>query len=129
MPRVDVVFYRDAEGDVPVLDWLRKLRRSYRQAYAKCIAALERLAEIGHELRRPLADFLRDGIHELRVRRGRVNYRILYFFHHGRDLAVLAHALTKEGEVPNTDIDRAVRRGKAFASSPAVHTYAEEERS
>jgi len=98
MPRTDVVFYQETEGDVPVLDWLKKLRRSDQQAYAKCIAAIERLAEFGHELRRPLADFLKDGIHELRVRKGRVNYRILYFFH-GRDLAVLAHAITKEGEV------------------------------
>jgi len=96
MPRTDVVFYQETEGDVPVLDWLKKLRRSDQQAYAKCIAAIERLAEFGHELRRPLADFLKDGIHELRVRKGRVNYRILYFFH-GRDLAVLAHAITKEG--------------------------------
>jgi phage-related protein len=74
------------------------------------------------------ADFLRDGIHELRMRQGRVNYRILYFFH-GKDSAVLAHAITKEGKVPDADIDRAVRRGKAFAPNPSVHTYAEEERS
>ena len=128
MPRTDVVFYQETEGDVLVLDWLKKLRRSDQQAYAKCIAAVERLAEFGHELRRPLADFLKDGIHELRVRKGRVNYRILYFFH-GRDLAVLAHAITKKGEVPDADIDRAVRRRKAFASNPAAHTYAEEEKS
>jgi hypothetical protein len=126
MPRRDVVFYREAEGDVLILDWLKELRRSNRDAYAKCIAAIERLAEFGHELRRPLADFLRDGIHELRVRKGRVNYRILYCFH-GRDLAVLAHAMTKEGEVPNADIDRAIRRRKAFASNPAAHTYIGEE--
>ena len=128
MPRTDVVFYQEAEGDVPVLDWLKRLRRSDQQAYAKCIAAIERLADFGHELRRPLVDFLRDSIHELRVRKGRVNYRILYFFH-GRGLAGLAHAITKEGEVPDTDIDRAVRRRKAFASNQAVHTYAEEEKS
>jgi Phage derived protein Gp49-like (DUF891) len=73
-----------------------------------------------------LADFLRDGIHELRLRRGRVNYRVLYFFH-GRDLAVLAHAITKEGEVPDADVDRAVRRRKAFASNPTAHSYAEED--
>jgi len=56
-----------------------------------------------------------------------VNYRILYCFH-GRDLAVLAHAITKEGEVPNADIDRAIRRRKAFASNPLVHTYIDEEK-
>jgi hypothetical protein len=65
-----VVFYKEAEGDVPVLDWLKRLRRSDQLAYAKCIASIERLAEFGHELRRPLADFLRDGIHELRIRKG-----------------------------------------------------------
>lgn len=128
MPRTDVAFYQESEGDVPVLDWLEKLRRSDQQAYAKCIAAIERLAEFGHELRRPLADFLRDGIHELRVRKGRVNYRILYFFH-GRDLAVLAHAITKEDEVPDADIERAIRRKKAFASNPAAHSYTEREKS
>jgi len=128
MPRTDAVFYQESEEDVPVLDWLKKLRRSDQQAYAKCIAAIERLAEFGHELRRPLADLLRDGIHELRVRKGRVNYRILYFFH-GRDLAVLAHAITKEDEVPDAEIERAIRRKKAFASNPAAHSYTEREKS
>ena len=69
---------------------------------------------------------LRDGIHELRIRKGRVNYRILYFFH-GRNLAILGHALTKEEEVPKADIERAIRRKKAFESNPAAHSYAEEE--
>jgi hypothetical protein len=97
------------------------------KGYAKCIASIERLAEFGHELKRPLADFLRDGIHELRVRKGGVNYRVLYFFH-GRNLAVLAHAITKEGEVPDADIGRAIRRAKAFASNLAMHTHAEEQK-
>src|SRR6266852_8348528 len=102
MPRTDVVFYREDDDDVPVLDWLKELRRSDHRAYETCVAAIERLGTFGHELRRPLADFLRDGIHELRVRNGRVNYRILYFFH-GRNFAVLTHAITKEGEVPESD--------------------------
>jgi len=92
------------------------------------VAAIGRLAQFGHELRRPLADFLRDGIHELRMRKGRVNYRILYFFH-GRDLVVLAHAITKEDTVPEADIERAIRRRKAFASDPERHSYFEEEES
>jgi phage-related protein len=57
-----------------------------------------------------------------------VNYRLLYFFHE-RDLAVLVHAITKEDQVPDADIDRAVRRRKAFALNPAAHTHAEEEKS
>jgi hypothetical protein len=94
MPRTEVVFYQENEADIPVLDWLKELRRSKQRAYEICVAATQRLVEFGHELRRPLADILRDGIYELRIHKGRVNYRILYFFH-GRNLAILGHALTK----------------------------------
>jgi phage-related protein len=73
------------------------------------VAVIRRLAFLGYELRRPQADYLRDGIYELRAKKGRVNYRVLYFFH-GRNAALLAHALTKEDVVPDADIDRALVR-------------------
>jgi phage-related protein len=126
MPRTDVVFYQEDRNDVPVLDWLKELHRSDLRAYESCVAAIARLAEFGHELRRPLADILRDGIYELRIRKGRVHYRILYFFH-GRNLAILGHALTKEDKVPRADIERAIRRKRAFESDPAGHSYSEKE--
>ena len=85
---------------------------------------LERLAALGYELRRPAADFLRDGIYELRVKRGHVQYRLLYFFH-GRNVAVVAHAITKEDKVPPLEIERALRRKILFESNPTVHTYEE----
>jgi hypothetical protein len=56
-----------------------------------------------------------------------VNYRILYFFH-GRNLAILGHALTKEDKVPKADIARAIRRKRAFEADPAGHSYSEEEK-
>ena len=84
-----------------------------------------RLAAFGHALRRPHADFLRDGVYELRARHGRVNYRILYFFH-GRDMVVLAHALTKEGKVPPVEIGRALERKQDFERDPAAHTHHED---
>jgi phage-related protein len=122
LPPTEVIFYQDDSGRAPVVEWLTELRRLDRKGYAKCVPRIRRLAEMGHELRRPEADYLQDGIYELRARRGRVNYRILYFFH-GQDGAVLAHALTKEGEIPARDIDRAIRRKQAFERGPARHTY------
>jgi phage-related protein len=124
MPQTDVLFYQEAEGDVPVLDWLCALADKNPRAAEKCQAAIERLAELGHELRRPAADLLRDGVYELRVRVGRVNYRVLYFFH-GRGVAVLAHGLTKEKQVPKADIKRAIERKKRFEQDPDSHTYKE----
>lgn len=62
MPATQVVFYKEVDGTVPVLEWLRTLRRENRRAFAKCVARIRRLAELGHELRRPEADLLRDAI-------------------------------------------------------------------
>jgi phage-related protein len=82
------------------------------------------LAQFGHELRRPHADILRDGIYELRAKRGHVQYRILYFFH-GRNVALLAHALTKEDKVPAIDISRAIARKRRYEQNPTQHTAVE----
>ena len=126
MPKTEVVFYRDERGQAPVVEWLRELRRKDKKAYAKCNARIQVLAQLGHELRRPMADYLRDGIHELRIRGGHVNYRILYFFH-GQAVAILAHGLTKENEVPSADIERAIQWKEAFAKDPAKHTCQEDD--
>ena len=125
MPEARIIFYQDDRGSVPVLDWLQDLQRKNRKAYAKCIARIELLSEQGHELRRPAADMLRDGIYELRSRFGNVNYRILYFFH-GQGVAILAHGLTKEKEISDADIKRAIERKEQFTVDSDKYTYAKE---
>ncbi len=104
-----------------MLDWLDSLPT---KALDKCRVRIERLRDLGHELRRPEADLLRDGVYELRVRLGTTNYRMLYFFH-GRIAAVLTHGLVKESEVPARDIELAIRRKLKFERDPARHTYKE----
>ena len=124
MPATEVLFFQELDGRSPVLDWLVELRRTDARAFAKCAAAIDRLRELGYELRRPTADFLRDGIYELRARKGHVNYRLLYFFH-GRGIAVLAHTLTKEAVISESDLSRALHRKRAFEEDPESHTYRE----
>jgi phage-related protein len=80
---------------------------------------------LGRHLRRPEADYLRDGIYELRAAQGHVNFRILYFFQ-GRIAAVLTHALTKRDAVPEVEINRAIRRRRAFELAPEEHTQRED---
>jgi hypothetical protein len=122
MAKTRVVFFREKEGVSPVVEWLTDLKERNGKAWANCRAKIELLAEFGHELRRPSADFLREGIYELRAKQGHVQYRILYFFH-GRNVAILSHALTKEDVVPAMDIGRAVARKKLFEMNPKEHTY------
>jgi len=121
MPETEVRAFRSHDGEVPILDWLDRLEDREPRAYAKCLASILRLAQLGNELRRPEADMLRDGIRELRPRVGNVNYRILYFYH-GRHAVTLSHGLTKEDVVPPKDIDEAVRRMKLVKSNPDKYT-------
>lgn len=120
MPETTVVFYADDDGSAPLPTWLDQQQRKVQD---KCLVKIERLAELGHELRRPEADFLRDGIYELRVRHRRINYRMLYFFH--ERISVLSHGLTKEDVVPDYDIDLAITRKGKFAQDAQKHTYKE----
>jgi phage-related protein len=106
---------------VPVLEWFGALPA---KAQAKCLERIQYLAAVGHEARRPHADYLRDGIYELRAKWGTVNYRILYFFH-GTVAAVLAHGLVKEDRVPPKEIEWARERMKRFKANPGRHTHEE----
>lgn len=121
MPKTNVVFYKEEDGSVPILEWLDSLQP---KALDKCTVRIERLRELGHELRRPEADILRDGIYELRVGLQHVNYRMLYFFH-GRTAAVVSHGLVKEAEVPAKEIEKAIERRRKFEKNPKVHTHEE----
>ena len=120
MPETRVVFFADDDGSAPLVTWLDEQNSKVQD---KCLVKIERLSELGYELRRPEADFLRDGIYELRVRHRRINYRMLYFFH--ERMAVISHGLTKEGVVPDADIDLALTRKTRFAQDPQKRTYEE----
>ena len=121
MPNTKVVFYQEADGTVPVLEWFDGLPTKVQD---KCRVRIQRLSELGHDLRRPEADFLRDGIYELRVGLHHVNYRILYFFH-GRVAAILAHGLTKRDRVPSAALEAALVRKRRYEQNPRLHTFEE----
>lgn len=101
-----VIHYDREPGKCPVREFLDGLGMKER---AKVLAAVDLLEEEGPNLHRTYADYLRDRIHELRIRVSRARYRVLYFFWDRCDI-VLTHGITKKsGRVPETEIDRAVR--------------------
>lgn len=122
MAKIDVVIFAKENNRAELLEWLDKIPE---KAQDKCIVKIERLGQLGHELRRPEGDFLRDGIYELRASLKRVQYRILYFFH--LKIGVLSHGIIKTGnKVPAKEIDRAIENKTTFSESPEKHTYREE---
>lgn len=122
MPPTRLVFFRNDDGTVPLLEWLDSLPTKAR---VKCIARLARLALVGYELRRPEADFLKDGVYELRVGLRGTNYRMLYFFH-GQTAVVVSHGLVKQRVVPPREIDLAIQRRSLFEKNPGQHSHEQE---
>jgi len=125
LPKTEVVIYCEPDGTAPFLNWFAKLPEKVQD---KILVRIERLKELGHELRRPEADYLRDEIYELRVKAQAVNYRVLYFFH-GRQLVILSHGFSKQqAKVPGIEIRSAIQRLTNFKQSPSRHTYKESKR-
>jgi phage-related protein len=117
VPAVTVVYYREGVR-VPMIEWLAKLPPDARDA---CNAHLRLLQREGFELRRPLAEILRDGLHELRAKRRGINYRMLYFFH-GRQAIVVSHGFVKQrSRVPESEIRRAIEHMARFNADPMTH--------
>ena len=114
----NVILYRDDDGSIPAIDWFRQLDA---RVLDKVFARIRRLKTFGFELRRPVADYLRDGIYELRTVHMRVQYRMLYFFH-GNNVVVLTHGFRKTTVVPPQEIQRALERKAKFEMDPARHS-------
>lgn len=121
MSQTRLILFKAEDGSVPFLDWFGAIPP---KAQDKCRVRLERLRQLGHELRRPEADFLRAGIYELRVGFQGINYRMLYFFH-GREVVVVSHGIVKKRVVPPREIEVALQRKAQFAVNPRRHTCEE----
>jgi phage-related protein len=113
-----LILFKDSDGSTPLLKWLDTIPE---KALIKCLNRLDRLKALGHMLRRPETDYLRDGIYELRARHLNVNYRILYFFH-GQAIAIVSHGLTKESAIPINEIELAVERMHKYISNPKKYS-------
>lgn len=121
MPKTRLLLYREDDGTIPLLEWFDNLSN---KAVVKCRARMDQLEKQGYELRRPIADYLKDGIYELRASLQGIHFRILYFFHKNTAV-VLSHGLAKEQCVPPEEIDLALKRKKRFGENPEKHSYEE----
>jgi phage-related protein len=120
VPETKVLYFQEEDETVPLLEWLETL---VPNAQEKCLARLARLQALGHELRRPEADYLEWNLYELRAKHAGVNYRMLYFFH-GKTAVVVSHGFSKQQvKVPRREIRVAVERKRRFEAAPAAHTF------
>ncbi len=98
-----VYYFIDEDGCKPVKEFIDSLTEKEQ---AKVYAYIGELKKQGNNLRRPIADYLRDGIYELRPK----DNRIFYFFYL-RDRAVLVHAIKKHvKKIPEYDLKLSIKR-------------------
>ncbi|MDP2920884.1 MAG: type II toxin-antitoxin system RelE/ParE family toxin [Candidatus Omnitrophota bacterium] len=98
-----IYYFIDKRGNTPVEEFLNTLTVKEK---GKIFAYLIELQEQGCNLRRPMADYLGDGIYELRPK----DNRIFYFFFLN-DTAVLVHAIKKKtGKIPENDLRLCIDR-------------------
>lgn len=106
---LEITFYKTANGDCPVLDFLLSLDTKIR---AKADRDLHLLEEYGLELRLPYSRFLRDGLFELRIESGSNSARIFYFFFAGEKAIVTNGFLKKTRRTPQRELDKAFKYKK-----------------
>jgi len=98
-----IYYFVDEKGNNPVKEFIKSLPIKER---AKVFAYFVELKNQGHNLHRLMADYLRDGIYELRPK----DSRIFYFFFL-KDNAVLVHAIRKKTDkVPEGDLRLCIKR-------------------
>ena len=106
MPELEVVFYEQADGTIPVRKFLCGLNEKME---AKMLRTISLLEKNGYDLREPYSKPIGDGIFELRAQVATNISRVLYFFVvNGK--AVLTHGFVKKTDkTPKTEIARAKR--------------------
>lgn len=98
-----IYYFVDKNGKSPVKEFIASLPLKDQ---AKVYAYIRELKKQGNNLRRPMADYLKGGIYELRPK----DNRIFYFFYL-RDSVVLVHAIKKRtSEIPENELRLCFKR-------------------
>jgi phage-related protein len=110
---VQAVYYRDAQGDEPVNNFIDGLSPERQEEIDHTIALLNRLGPSDPPLPFPYSSQVDGQLRELRCHYGRELYRVLY--RRSRNLFVLLHAIDKRSAaIPSADIDIANARWDDF---------------
>ncbi|MCX5784404.1 MAG: type II toxin-antitoxin system RelE/ParE family toxin [Elusimicrobia bacterium] len=99
----NIFYFSDERGRCPVMEFIHSLPPDEQ---AKVYSYIRELRIQGHNLRRPMADYVTQGLYELRPKAN----RIFYFFYL-KESAVFVHAIRKKTDkLPERDIRLALKR-------------------
>jgi hypothetical protein len=73
----EVIIYCNSNGESEIFDFIKSKSSDNK---GEIYSILKLLEQVGIDLHRPYSDYLRDGIHELRIKLSGEQTRTLYFF-------------------------------------------------
>ncbi len=106
-----LIFYRNISGQCPVEKFIEGLPD---EDATEVVASIAALRELGNKARRPLSDYLEDGIYEVRARRLHRQFRVLYTFADKRTILLLTGFVKKTKAVPAKEIKKAKALKKEY---------------
>lgn len=100
-----VSFYENSKGESPVECFINDLPKKEQTRIGAYISELKKQ---GYNLRRPMADYIGEGIYELRPR----DNRIFYFFFLRENIMILHAIKKKTDKIPINDLELCIKRKK-----------------
>lgn len=102
-----IEFYETETGVKCVEDFIDNIKDKKLQA--KVLNDISLLNTFGTELRKPHADYLKDGIWELRTKQSSNIARTLYFTVSGQKIILLHGFVKKTPKTPPAELERAIK--------------------
>jgi phage-related protein len=118
-----VYYYQKTDDTMPVKDFIDSLTMREK---AKTLSFIGLLQDEGPNLKRPYADLLKEGIHELRIKLAGTQVRVLYFFCF-QNIIILTNAFEKHTDaVPDAEINTAEKYRTDFYNRFSEQDFKEE---
>lgn len=113
-----VKFYRDDQGNVPIIDYLEKINKKEK---AKILKYIEFLKDNEGYLDEPYSKHIKGKIRELRVDFSKNKHRIFYFTFIKKTIVLLHAFLKTTSKTPIKEINKAENNLKSVIKHPQLY--------
>ena len=119
MKEFELTFYKKANGDCPVSEFLLSLNNVMRN---KMLHQMELLEMFGNQPKGDYSKYVSDGIFEIRAQTKTDITRILFFFGENKEIVLTNGFVKKTQKIPASEVETAMRYRADFWEQMNVRT-------